>query len=63
MISDAIEKQLSDVIQSGDKKMILLNLLQKNKMVDTQTMLITWTTTKVKQKKLVDMKCNTKISK
>ena len=38
MISDAIEKQLSDVIQSGDKKDDIVEFVKKNKMVDTQTM-------------------------
>ena len=38
MISDALDKQLSDVIQSGDKKEDIVNFVKRKKMVDTQTM-------------------------
>ena len=38
MISEAIDKQLSDVIKSGDKKDDIVNFVKKHKMVDTQTM-------------------------
>ena len=38
MISEAIEKQLSDVIQSGEKKDDIVNFVKRNKMVDTQQM-------------------------
>ena len=38
MITEAIDKQLSDVIQSGDKKDDIVNFVKKHKMVDTQQM-------------------------
>ena len=38
MITEAIDKQLSDVIKSGDKKDDIVEFVKKNKMVDTQTM-------------------------
>ena len=38
MISDALDKQQADVIQSGDKKEDIVNFVKKNKMVDTKTM-------------------------
>lgn len=38
MITEAIDKQLSDVIKSGDKKDDIVNFVKKHKMVDTQTM-------------------------
>ena len=38
MITEAIDKQLSDVIKSGDKKDDIVNFVKKHKMVDTQQM-------------------------
>ena len=38
MITKALDKQLSDVIKSGDKKDEIVEFIKKNKMVDTQTM-------------------------
>ena len=38
MITEAIDKQLSDVIKSGDKKDDIVEFVKRNKMVDTQTM-------------------------
>ena len=38
MISDAINKQLSDVIKSGEKKNDIVEFIKKQKIVDTKTM-------------------------
>ena len=38
MIDDAINKQLSDIIKSGEKKDDIVSFVKKNKMVDTKTM-------------------------
>ena len=38
MITEAINKQLSDVVKSGDKKDDIVEFVKQNKMVDTQTM-------------------------
>ena len=37
MINNALDKQQSDVIKSGNKKDDIVNFVKKNKMVDTQT--------------------------
>ena len=38
MIDDAIDKQTSDMIQSGDKKNDIVDFIKTKRMVDTKTM-------------------------